>query len=477
MAPKVVVIGAGPGGYVAAIRAAQLGAEVTLIERERVGGTCLNWGCIPSKVLRTSAELFDRVRRGREYGLALDGGVSIDMKALMTRKEKVIENQAKGILDILKHHRIQYIQGLGAITGPERVTVRGHDEEAWEIPWEHLILALGSALLDVPGLPVDGQRVLSSNDALQLQTVPRSLLIVGGGVIGCEFAFIFSAFGSRVTVIEAKSRLIPLTSVDEECSKVIQREMAKRKISVILESTVARVEDKGEGLQAFLGPSPFVESATEKIRRPESLEVEKVLLCIGRKPETAGVGLERIGVKVDNNGWVIADERMNTSAPRVFAIGDALGPSKVMLAHVASREGMVAAENAAGGKARMSYDAVPNVIFTMPEIANVGLTEAQAREQGLEVKAESVLFRNIAKPHVIGEIGGTAKIVFDGGSGKILGVHLVGPCASDLIAEGALAVKSGLRIQDVAETIHGHPTLAEIMSEASMKALGRPVHG
>jgi len=477
MASRVVVIGAGPGGYVAAIRAAQLGAEVTLIEKERVGGTCLNWGCIPSKVLRTSAELLDRVHRGREYGLAFEGGVSLDLKALMARKEKVIENQARGIVDILKHHRIQYIQGVGTIAGPDRVTVRGHDEEAWEIPWERLILALGSAPLDIPGLPVDGRKILSSNDALEVQRVPKSLLIVGGGVIGCEFAFIFSAFGSQVTLVEAKSRLIPLPSVDEDCSKVIQREMAKRKISVILESTVSRVEDKKEGLQVFLGPSPFVESPSDKVRRPASVEVEKVLLCVGRRPDTAGVGLERIGLKVDDNGWVVADETMKTSASRVYAIGDVLGPSKVMLAHVASREGMVAAENAAGGTARMSYEAVPNVIFTMPEISNVGLTEAQAKAQGFQVRAESVLFRNIAKPHVIGEIGGMAKIVFDGGSGRVLGVHLVGACASDLIAEGALAVKSGRTIQELADTIHGHPTLAEIMSEVSMKALGKPIHG
>jgi dihydrolipoamide dehydrogenase len=477
MTSGVVVIGAGPGGYVAAIRAAQLGAEVTLIERERLGGTCLNWGCIPSKVLRTTAELFDRVRRGRDYGLAPSGGISLDLRTLMARKDRVIENQARGIMDILKQRRIRYVQGTATITGPNRVTVRGHDEEAWEIPWEHLILALGSVPLHIAGLPVDGRKVLSSNDALEIQTVPRSLLIVGGGVIGCEFAFIFSAFGSQVTVLEAKSRLIPLPSVDEDCSKVLQREMAKRKISVLLESTVQRIEDKGDGLQASLGPSPFAESPAGKIRRPAFVDVDQVLLCIGRKPDTAGVGLERIGVKVDNNGWVIADEMMKTSAPQVYAIGDILGPSKVMLAHVASREGEVAAENAAGETRRMSYEVIPNVVFTIPEISNVGLTEAQAKEQGLEVRAESVLFRNIAKPHVIGEIGGMAKIVFDTGTGRILGVHLVGPNAGDLIAEGALAVRTGRTVQEVADTIHAHPTLAEIMAEVSLKAMGRPIHG
>jgi len=477
MGCKVVVIGAGPGGYVAAIRAAQLGAEVMLIEKERVGGTCLNWGCIPSKVLKTSAELLDRVRRGRDYGLALGGEISLDLRALMMRKEKVIENQAKGIADILKRNRIHYVQGNGTISGPDRVAVRGHDGETREHPWERLILALGSAPLDVPGLPVDGRRILSSNDALDVQAVPKSLLIVGGGVIGCEFAFIYAAFGSQVTLVEAKSRLIPLPSVDEECSKVIQRETAKRKISVLLESTVDKVEDKGERLQVYLSPSPFAEKPSDRIRRPPSLEVEKVLLCIGRKPDNTGVALERIGVKADPGGWVAADDTMQTSAPRVYAIGDVLGPSKVMLAHVASREGLVAAENALGGRVRMSYDAVPNVIFTMPEIANVGLTEAQAREQGFQVRAESVLFRNMAKAHLIGEIGGMAKIVLDAGSGKLLGVHLVGPCAGDLIAEGALAVKSGCTVQQLADTIHGHPTLAEIMSEVSMKAMGKPVHG
>jgi dihydrolipoamide dehydrogenase len=477
MALRVVVIGAGPGGYVAAIRAAQMGAEVTLIERERVGGTCLNWGCIPSKVLRTSAELIDRVRRGREYGLAAGSEILPDLAALMARKQKVIAQQAKGILDILKQHRVRYVQGMGTISGPDRVTVRGHDEEAWEIPWERLILALGSAPLDILGLPVDGKRILSSNDALEVQAVPRSLLIVGGGVIGCEFAFIFSSLGSQVTVVEAKSRLIPLPSVDEECSKVIQREMSKRKISFILESTVEGVKEKEAGLQVALGPSPFVEKPSERIRRPAFLEVEKVLLCIGRKPDTACAGLERIGVRLDSSGWIIADETMKTNVPHVYAIGDILGPLKVMLAHVASAEGMVAAQNAAGGSSRMRYDAVPNVIFTMPEISNVGLTEAQAKEQGFQVRAESVLFRNIAKPHVLGEIGGVAKIVFDGGSGRILGVHLVGPCASDLIAEGTLALKAGCTIQDLGETIHAHPTLAEIYREVSLKALGRPVHG
>lgn len=477
MGTKVVVIGAGPGGYVAAIRAAQLGAEVTLVEKERVGGTCLNWGCIPSKVLKTSAELLERVRRGHDYGLVLGGEVSLDLKALMTRKKRIIEQQAKGIEDILRQHGIRYVQGNGTIAGPDRVMVRGHDGEAKEHPWDRLILALGSAPMDIPGLRADGKRILSSNDALDIGAVPKSLLIVGGGVIGCEFAFIFSAFGSQVTLVEARSRLIPLPSVDEECSKVIQREMAKRKIPALLESTVDKVEDKGERLQVYLSPSPFVEKPSERIRRPPFLEVEQVLLCIGRKPETSGVALEKIGVKMDPAGWVAADDMMRTSAPHVYAIGDVLGPSKGMLAHVASREGLVAVENALGGRARMSYGAVPNIIFTMPEIADVGLTEAQAKEQGFQVRAESVLFRNIAKPHVIGEIGGMAKIVLDEGTGRLLGVHLVGPCASDLIAEGALAVKTGCTVQELADAVHGHPTLAEIMSELSMKAMGRPIHG
>jgi dihydrolipoamide dehydrogenase len=477
MAQRIAVIGAGPGGYVAAIRAAQLGAEVTVIEQETVGGTCLHWGCIPSKVMRTTAELLERFRRSREFGIVGQGDLFPDMKALMARKETIVKNQVKGIINLLDHHKIRHLTGYGTVQSSGLCEAKLADGRVLEVPWDGLILALGSRPLQIPALPFDGTHILSSNDALELEHVPESLLIVGGGVIGCEFAFIFAALGSRVTVVEALSRLLPLPSVDEGCSKVIQREMKKRKIQFMVDRTVQSVDINGGRCCATIGPSPYGPRSGGKDQKPLTVETEKILVCIGRETNTAGIGLEKIGVRVDNGGWVVVDEHMESGVSQVYAVGDVLGPSKFMLAHVATREGLIAAENVMGGRRAMHYDVVPGVVFTTPEVADVGLTESQAKEQGFAVRSDSMLFRNLGKPHVIGEIAGEAKIVWDGETGRILGFHMVGPHASDLIAEGALAVRTGCTVSDLAETIHAHPTLSEVMMEVSFKALGRPVHG
>jgi dihydrolipoamide dehydrogenase len=474
---RIAVIGAGPGGYVAALRAAQLGAEVTVIEKEAVGGTCLHWGCIPSKVMKTTAELLDRLRRSREFGIAVEGGIFPDMKALMARKETVVQDQVKAILNLFDHHKIRYLKGCATLPGPGLCEVRLGGGGVVDVPWDGLILALGSKPLEIPAFPFDGVHILSSNDILELQAVPESLLIVGGGVIGCEFALIFSGLGSRVTVVEAMSRLLPLPSVDEDCSKIIQREMKKRKIQFMVDRTVQSVDINGPRCRTTIGASPYGVAPEGKTRKPVTVETDKILVCIGRESNTRGIGLEKLGVKVDNGGWIAADEYMKTGVPQVYAVGDALGPSKFMLAHVATREGLVAAENIMGARQPMLYDVVPGVVFTTPEVANVGLTEAQAKEQGLAVRSDRMLFRNLGKPHVIGEIAGEAKIVWHLESGKILGVHMVGPHASDLIAEGALAVRTGCTVHDLAETIHAHPTLSEVMMEVSFKALGKALHG
>lgn len=477
MGKKITVIGAGPGGYVAAIGAAQLGAEVTLIEKENVGGTCLNWGCIPSKVLKTTAEILDRCRRAREFGIHLEGDARPDMKGLMARKETVVRNQVKGIEKLLNHHGVRYLEGVGTIRGPRAAAVALSNGQTLEVSWDSLILALGSRPLEIPAVPFDGEKVLSSNHALEIREIPESLLIVGGGVIGCEFAFIFSSFGSKVTVVEALSRMLPLPSVDEDCSKVLQREMKKGKINFMVNRTVERVAHEGGRCRVTIGPSPFAEGLKETDRKPVVTEVDQILVCIGRKADTAGIGLETLGVDMDERGWIVVDDRMETSVPDVYAVGDALGPSKIMLAHVASREGLVAAENAMGQESRMNYDVVPGAIFTTPEVADVGLTESQANSRGYAVRSDSVLFRNLGKAHVMGEIAGEAKIVSDAANGKILGVHIVGPHASDLIAEATLAMQTGCTVKDLAETIHAHPTLAEIMMEVSMKSLGNALHG
>jgi dihydrolipoamide dehydrogenase len=475
MAHKITVIGAGPGGYVAAIRAAQLGAEVTVIEQGAAGGTCLNWGCIPSKVMKTTAEILEKFRRAHEFGIELHGTVSPDMKALMVRKERVIKDQIEGVLKLLKHHKITYLAGSGTIEGPNRVAATMADGKTMGVPWDRLILALGSEQANIPAFPFDGQRIISTNDALCLEEVPESILILGGGVIGGEFAFILTALGARVTVVEALSRMLPLPWVDEESSKVLEREMKKRRITLMLNSTISGVDMGDKKCRVEVGPYGN-EQGPEYEAKTIVLEVEKVLICIGRKPAAAGIGLEQLGIKRDESGWIVADERMETSASGVYAIGDILGPSKIMLAHVASREGIIAAENAMGKHKAMNYEVVPGAAFTMPEVADVGLTGAQAKERGYHIRSDSVLFRNLGKPHVIGEIAGHAKIVSDGDSGRVLGVHIVGPHASDLIAEAALGMKLGCTVRDIAETIHAHPTLAEVLCEASLKGLNRSLH-
>jgi len=474
---KITIIGAGPGGYVAAIRAAQLGAEVTVIEQDNVGGTCLNWGCIPSKIMKQTAEILRQFEQAAEFGIELHGKVSTNMLRLLARQKEVITNQAKGILRLFDAHRVSYLKGQGYIEDSNVAVVRLEDGRTREVSWDRLILAPGSKPLDIPAFPFDGRNIISSNDALTISEVPKTLLIVGGGVVGCEFAFIFSSLGARVTVVEGLSRLLPLPSLDEDCSKIIQREMKKSKITYLVNQAVKEIEEEGGNIRVTIGPSAFNQEQRKRDSKPLIVTVDKVLVSIGRKSNTHNIGLEKLGVKVDDKGWIIADERMATNVPGVYAIGDVLGPSKVMLAHVASAEGLVAAENAIGGNRTMNYAVVPGVVFTMPEVANVGLTEAQAQEQGYTARSDSVLFRTLGKPQVIGEIAGQAKIVSDAENGRILGVHIVGPHASDLIAEATLAMQMRATVKDLAETIHAHPTLAEIMLEASHKALGKCLHG
>jgi dihydrolipoamide dehydrogenase len=477
MSTRIVILGAGPGGYVAAVRAAQNGARVTVIEMERVGGTCLNWGCIPSKIMKTAAEMMENFHRAETFGIRAEQAPSVDMPALMARKAKILQTQAKGIESLLAHHNITLVAGKGCIEARGLVTVRQADGQMTEVPWDRLIISTGTVPLNIPAFPFDGRHVISSNEALCLDAVPDSVVIVGGGVIGCEFACILSALGSKVTVVEALDRLLPLPAVDESCSKILMREMKKRKIKFMVNRTVTAVGKEKSGLSITIGPSPFAEDLKARDKQALTVKAQKVLVCIGRSPNTTGIGLETIGVATDDRGWIEVDESMQTSAADVYAIGDVLGPDKIMLAHVASTEGLVAADNATGAKRQMDYAAVPGAIFTMPEVATVGITEAQAVQQGIDARSDSVLFRTLGKAQAIGELAGQAKVVSDAGSGKILGVHLIGPHATDLIAEGTLAVRTGRTTHELADTIHAHPTLAEAMLEVSLKAVDKALHG
>ncbi|MEE8399960.1 MAG: dihydrolipoyl dehydrogenase [Desulfobacterales bacterium] len=477
MSKQITVIGTGPGGYVAAIRAAQLGADVTVIERGDVGGTCLNRGCIPSKVMKATADILEKFGRAREYGIALEETPRADMKAIMARKQSVIGHQAKGIHQLLRKHKIRYLEGQATIEKPNLVIVKSEEGNDLDVPYDGLILAPGSRPLDIPSFPFDGKSILSSDDALSLEKIPESMVIVGGGVIGCEFSFIFSSLGANVTLIEAMSRILPLPTVDEACSRVLEREMKKRRINFIVSRSVNTVEYEGKSLRVTLGPSPFLKTPEEKEKPPLILETDKVLVCVGRRPNTEGIGLEKIGLELDNKGWIIADTGMRTNVSDVYAIGDVLGPEKGMLAHTASAEGHIAAENALGKHETLDYEVVPSTIFTTPEVACVGLTTSQALTKGHEARSDSVLFRNIGKAQVMGDIAGQAKIVSDTQSGKILGVHMIGAHATDLIAEATLALQRGCTVAQLADTIHAHPTLSEVMQEAAFKALDRPLHG
>jgi dihydrolipoamide dehydrogenase len=473
---RIAVLGAGPGGYIAAVRAAQMGARVTVVEKEALGGTCLNRGCIPSKIMKTTAALLERVKGAADFGVRCGGPVEADMPRLVARKNRIVASQVKGIQGLLAHHRIQVVHGDGRIEKFGVLSVHGKDGTEETIHWDRLIIATGSEPFALPGMPFDGERIVSSDHIWDLAEIPASMLIVGGGVIGCELAYIFSSLGSRVTVVEALDRVLPLPVVDEDCSKTLFREMKKRKIRILLNQTLKTVEKEGTKITALITPSPSAadNSQTKEVRMED---LNKVLVSVGRKPCTEGIGLENIGVKTDDRGWIIADERMETNISGVYAIGDVIGPDKAMLAHVASTEGRLAAENAGGGDMRMNYDVVPSVIFTAPEVACVGMSEKMAADRGLPVRAETVLFRTVGKAQVIGEIAGQAKVVFNSEDGKILGFHLVGPHVTDLIAEGTLAVKTGCRVDDIAGTIHAHPTLAEIMAEVALKAIDQPLHG
>ncbi|WP_320042918.1 dihydrolipoyl dehydrogenase [uncultured Desulfobacter sp.] len=479
MAEHIVIIGAGPGGYVAALRSAGLGAQVTLIEKENLGGTCLNHGCIPSKIMKNSADLLLNCLKAEGMGIKISGTINPDIGILMQRKEKVLEGQRKGLAGLLEKAGVNIVMGRAKIVAPNKVEVICDREDPISLGYDKLIIAAGTVPMNVSEFPFDHTSILSSNDLLSLDYIPKSLTIVGGGVIGCEFAFIFSALGTKVTIVEAMDRVLPLPGVDESCSKLLLREMKKRKIKVFTDTIVARAEHKSEGLDVFLDVSPFTKP-TGKLKK-KTIDTDVMAVCIGRSSLAKELGLENIGVETDKNGWIAVNDYLQTRVDNVYAIGDIIGPAHIMLAHVAYHEGLVAAENACvqtdRPKTAMSYDAVPGAIFTMPEIGTVGLTEKQALEQHIDIETAVVNFRSLGKAHAIDEIAGEAKMIVEKGSGKVIGVHMTGPHATDLIAEATLAVRNGLTATDLAHTIHAHPTLAEIMGEVSLKILGTPLHG
>ncbi len=452
----MVVLGAGPGGYVAAIRAAQLGATVCLIERDVVGGTCLNRGCIPSKALIHSAALWKRAREGAAFGVTASNW-AFDWGKAQARKNEVVSFQVKGVHTLLGAAKVEFKQGTGSLVDARTVSISANGTVE-TVTAKAIIIASGSEPAGIPGVHIDGERVLTSTEALQLSELPRTFLIVGGGVIGMEFASMLSTLGTQVTVVEMLPQILAME--DPMLVRVLQGALQKQGAVFHVNTKVEKVEISPSGVRV-------------QVSGGTNLEAERVLVATGRALNSQRIGLEAAGVKVER-GAILVNERMETSVPGLYAIGDVTGIS--LLAHVASMQGLVAAANAIGGRATMDYSAIPNCIYTDPEIASVGLSEPQAKAQGRAVKVGRFNFAALGKAMCIGETAGMVKVVADGETDGVLGVGIVGPHATDLIAEGVLAIRHGLTARQVAESIHAHPTLPEAIGEAMHDVHGQAIH-
>lgn len=455
----VAIIGGGPAGYVAAIRAAQLGGKVTVVEKEKVGGVCLNVGCIPTKTLVRSCEVLSLIKKAQEFGLEVDDA-RVNFTRLMARKIKVVNRLVAGVEYLLKKNKIRLIKGKATLTDSSTIEVRGEKEE--RIKAEKIIIATGSHPVSLPLQGVDNQIVLTSTEALEIKDIPESLLIVGAGAIGVEFAYIYNSLGSKVTLIEMLPHILP--GEDSEISEQLKKIMIKRGIEIFTESTLESVKKQGEKHSGVL----------KTLQGKKEVLFDKMLVSIGRRPNSQDLGLEKVGVETDEKGWVKVNLRMQTTSPNIYAAGDITG--RYLLAHVASMEGEIAAENAMGENSRINYRAVPRFICSMPELAAVGLTEEQARKKGYRIKVGKYPFMANGKSIILGERGGMVKIVCDAETEEILGLHILGPQATDLILEGTLAINQESTIKEIIDTIHPHPTLGEALREAALDAQGRAIH-
>ncbi|HVL86919.1 MAG TPA: dihydrolipoyl dehydrogenase [Candidatus Thermoplasmatota archaeon] len=452
----VLVLGAGPGGYVAAIRAAQLGKKVVLVEKDRLGGVCLNVGCIPSKALIHAAKTLHRLHDASEMGITAKP--SLDVGQLQKWKDGVVSRLTGGIGQLCKANGVEVLTGEGRFTGPQTVEVRATGGTK-TVQFQHAIVATGSRPVEIPGFSFDGKTVLSSTEALALREVPRNLAVIGGGVIGLELGMAYAALGSKVTVVELLDQLLPGT--DPELVRPVEKRMRALGMAWHL-----RAKAKGHAAGVL-----EVELSDGKV---EKIPADRILLSVGRRPNSETLGLDKAGVKVDAKGFVPVNEKRQTSNPAIFAIGDLAGPP--MLAHKASQEGIVAAEVIAGKPAAWDKRAVPGVIFTDPEVATAGLTEAEAKAKGLTVRVGRFPFAASGRAMTTRETDGFVKIVADARTDVVLGVHVVGPEASDLISEAALAIEMGATLEDLAATVHPHPTLPEAIMEAAEAAHGKAIH-
>lgn len=456
---NIIVIGGGPGGYVAAIRAAQLGAQVVLMEKDTLGGTCLNRGCIPTKALLQSAHALTLVKKAETFGVLVEK-VSLDFSAAMKWKQATVKRSVSGVTSLMKKNGIRVINGTGTLIEPEVVKVL---ETGEEIKGNSVIIATGSKPAKIPIKGIDGPGVMNTDQALALTQLPQSVLIIGGGIVGLEFAQIFSRMGAKVTVVEMMPQILP--GEDVELTQILGRILKEEGVEVLCSRTVTGIESSSKG-----GEKVFFTTAdgAEEVR-----VAERVLMAVGRWPNTDELGVEKLGITLDN-GRIIVNERMETNISGVYAIGDVVGG--LMLAHVAMAEGRCAAENAMGLDARMDYRAVPRCIYVSPEMAGVGLTEAEAKKKYQDVQVGRFPFLASGRALTLNETKGMVKIISRSGQGEILGVHILGPQASELIAEAVLAMQWEATPEELASCIHAHPTLSEAVMEAALAVEKRAIN-
>ncbi len=459
----LVILGSGPGGYVAAIRAAQLGMSVACVEVDKLGGVCLNIGCIPTKALLSSALLVNEMKDGEKHGI-IAKDVSFDLGPAQKRSRAVADQMNRGIAHLFKKNKVTHVQGFGRLKGKGKVEVEGEDGTNRVLEAGHVIIATGSRPRDLPVLKIDENRIWSSTGALMQQGAPASLLIVGAGAIGMEFADVFASYGSKVTLVEALERILPLE--DAEISKFMERSYKKRGMDIHTSARFEKADIQEDGVAVT-----FRDAKGET----HEMKVDYVLSAVGRVPNSEGLGLDTAGVKTDERGFITVDERLRTNVEGVYAIGDVAGHQ--LLAHKASHEGIVCVEHIAGqGHGTVDYDNVPNCTYCHPEVASVGLTEEQARERGFDIEVGKLPWVAIGRAVAAGHADGFVKIIRDKKYSEILGAHIVGPSATELIAEFVLGRHLESTVEEMEKAIHPHPTLSEGVSEGALAALGRPIH-
>jgi dihydrolipoamide dehydrogenase len=470
----VVVIGAGTGGYVAAIRAAQLGLRVAVVEKQKtLGGTCLIWGCIPTKALLEHAHALKIAKAAKEWGLAgVDpAGIHIDMHAVHARKDKIVTGLTNGIELLFKKNKVEWIKGTARLAGGRSVEVALHDGMTRSVEAvKELVIATGSAARSVPGIVPDGERIIFSDEAIHLPSVPGRIAIMGSGAVGVEFASIFRSYGSEVTIIELLPRLVP--GEDEAVSAELEKAFKRRGIKSLTATKVTSAQPSADGVELEMSAMGKSEGKTQ------TLSVDFLLVATGRGPVTEGLGIEALGVRIDR-GYVVVDELFRTSVPGISAVGDVItmGGPHYQLAHVSSMEGVILAERIAGHAVQpVNYDHVPRCTYCDPEIGSVGLTEAQAREKGYDVRVGSFPFKALGRARMAGETEGFVKIVSDTKYDEVLGVHIIGPRATELVAEAVLALRLECTVEELVRTIHAHPTMSEAVGEAAHATHGAAIH-